>query len=159
MHSLLKVVAGKIATDNWMEMGARNRCDAANAALISRFFREWGIGIARGRAHAFLALHRDTFGGGGSYFLPPSLGAAIRRAKAPTSGARARACSHPSETVAPRKCFQSSTLRPPITIPSPGAVAVIYPASLDIALVPYHSKSLKVAEPAAVAEPVTDAIF
>ena len=48
MHSLLKVIAGKIATDNWKEMGARNQCDA-NPALISRFYREWGISNARGR--------------------------------------------------------------------------------------------------------------
>ena len=43
VHSLLKVVAGKIATDNWM-----NQCDA-NAALVSRFGPEdEGIGNARG---------------------------------------------------------------------------------------------------------------
>ena len=71
MHSLLKIIAGKIATDHWMEMGARNQCDA-NAALTSRLYREWGIGIARSRAHALLALHRDTFGGRSAAFAAQS---------------------------------------------------------------------------------------
>ena len=61
VHSLLKIAAGKIATDNWMEMGAPGRRERR-----PHLYREWGIGNARGRAHELLALHRDAFGGDGS---------------------------------------------------------------------------------------------
>ena len=117
MHSLLRVVAGKIATDNWMEMGARYQCDA-NAALISRFHREWGIGNARGRAHALLALHRDVFGGGGSGVFKSQR--CYRCATTATSAARA--CLRPYGTAAPCRCFARSVLQSqysPLTLPPP----------------------------------------
>jgi hypothetical protein len=63
VHSLLKIVAGRIARENWREMGARNQPEA-EAALSSRFYREWGIGNARGRAHALLTILNDSFGNG-----------------------------------------------------------------------------------------------
>ena len=93
VHSLLKVVAGKIANDDWMEAHGTSATRMPPSSPAST-----GNGESATRAAAPTRSSRST-----ATHLAPSLGGAIRRAKAPTSGARARTCSHPSETAAPRK--------------------------------------------------------
>jgi hypothetical protein len=61
-----------------VEMGARSQPEA-EAALSSRFYREWGIGNARGRAHAFLSVLSDTFGDGAFCGGPTAYAAHFRR--------------------------------------------------------------------------------
>jgi hypothetical protein len=92
--SLLKTTTGIIARDNWMEMGARSQPEA-EAAHSSRFYREWGIGNARGRAHALLSVLNDTFGDGafcgGPTLTPLTSDATSKLAKTPTYVAKAHA--------------------------------------------------------------------
>jgi hypothetical protein len=76
--SLLKTTTGIIARDNWMEMGARSQPEA-EAAHSSRFYREWGIGNAHGRAHALLSVLNDTFGDGAFCGGPTTYAAHFRR--------------------------------------------------------------------------------
>ena len=78
VHSLLKTTSGLIARDNWMEMGARSQPEA-EAALAARFYREWGIGNARGRARALLSVLSDTFGDGAYGRGPTAYAANLRR--------------------------------------------------------------------------------
>jgi hypothetical protein len=78
VHSTLKIIAGRIARENWMEMGARNQPEA-EAALSSRFYREWGIGNARGRSHAVLSILNDAFGNGTSGGSSSAYAAQFRR--------------------------------------------------------------------------------
>jgi hypothetical protein len=78
VHSFLKNASGLIARDNWMEMGARSQPEA-EAALSSRFYREWGIGNARGRARALLSVLNDTFGDGAYCGGPTAYASHFRR--------------------------------------------------------------------------------